>query len=159
VAHRAMGATLLNLGSTAAAHAHYTQGMALYAQHHRASTLLYGDDAGVACRTFDAWALWHLCYPDQGLARNQEAVTLAQQGANPFGSGLALGWAAVFHQLRREERCTQEHAEAAVILAKEQGFPYWMAIGAILHGWALAHQGLDQAGIAQIEQGLRAYHA
>ena len=65
----------------------------------------------------------------------------------------------MFYQLRREERCTQEHAEATVILAKEQGFRYWMAIGAILHGWALTHQGQAQEGIAQIEQGLVAYRA
>ena len=35
--------------------------------------------------------LWNLGYPDQGLARNQEAVTLAQQIAHPFS--LALPWA------------------------------------------------------------------
>ena len=46
--------------------------------------------------------------------------------------------AAAFHQLRREVRAVQERAEAAMILAKDQGFPYWMAMGAILYGWALA---------------------
>ena len=65
----------------------------------------------------------------------------------------------MFHQLRREERCTQEHAAAAIILAQEQGFPYYTAIGSILHGWARAHQGQAQEGIAQIEQGLIAYRA
>jgi predicted ATPase len=44
-------------------------------------------------------------------------------------------------------------------LAKEQGFPYLMAFGAILHGWALAHQGQAQEGIEQINQGLIAYCA
>ena len=34
-----------------------------------------------------------------------------------------------------------------------------MACGAILRGWALAHQGQAQDGIAQIEQGLRALRA
>ena len=29
----------------------------------------------------------------------------------------------MFHQFRREVRCTQERAEAAISLAKEQGFP------------------------------------
>jgi predicted ATPase len=159
VAYRALGATLFNLGSVAAAHTHYAQGIALYDQQHRVYAFLHGDDAGVACRIFDAWALWHLGYPDQGLARNQEAVTLARQIAHPFSLGLALGWATVFHQLRREEHRTQEHAEAALTLAKEQGFPYWMAIGSILHGWALTHQGQEQEGIAQIEQGLVAYRA
>ena len=59
--------------------------MTLYnPQQHRASAFLYGDDAGMICHRYAAWALWYLGYPDQGLARNHEAVTLAQQSAHPF---------------------------------------------------------------------------
>ena len=93
-AHRALGTTLLFLGAVAAAHTHYAQGMALYdPQQHRASAFLYGDDAGVVCHSFAAWALWCLGYPDQGLARNEEAVTLAQQSAHPFSLSFALSFA------------------------------------------------------------------
>ena len=106
------------------------------------------------CHSFAAWTLWYLGYPDQGLARSQEAVTLAQQSAHPFSLGFALSFAAVFHQFRREVRATQERAEAAIRLATEQGFPYWMAFGAILRGWALAQQGQAQEGIEQMHQGL-----
>ena len=91
--------------------------------------------------------------------QSQHAVTLAQQIAHPFSLGFALNCAAMFHQFRREGRATQERAEAAISLATEQGFPYWMAFGAILHGWALAQQGQAQEGIEQIHQGLRAYRA
>jgi predicted ATPase len=56
-------------------------------------------------------------------------------------------------------RCTQERAEAIISLAKEQGFPMWMVLGAIMRGWALAHQGQAQEGIAQIDQSLRAFRA
>jgi len=65
----------------------------------------------------------------------------------------------MFHQFRREGRATQEHAEAVISLALEQGFPHWRAHGAILCGWALAQQGQVQEGIEQITQGLRAYRA
>ena len=50
-------------------------------------------------------------------AQNQEAVTLAQQSARPLSLSGALGYAAMFHQFRREVRCTQERAEAVMILA------------------------------------------
>src|SRR5262249_43183139 len=138
-AHRALGATLFFLGTGASACTHLAQGIALYdPQQHRASTFLYGEDAGVVCRSHVALALWWLGYPDQGLARSHEAVTLAQQRAHPFSLCYALQVAIVFHQCRREGRATQERAEALISLAKEQGFPYQMAFGAILHGWALA---------------------
>jgi predicted ATPase len=157
-AHRALGSTLFYLGEIVLAHTHYTQGMALYdPQQHRALAFLYGDDAGVVCRSHAAWALWLLGYPDQGLARNDETVTLAPQVAHPFSLGFALSCAAIFHQLRREVRAAQERAEAAISLTTAQGFSQFMALGSILHGWTLAQQGQAQEGITQITQGLTAW--
>jgi predicted ATPase len=159
-AHRAVGMTLFYMGAVASAHLHFAQGMALYdPQQHRASAFLYGENAGVICHSLAAWALWYLGHPDQGLTQIDAALTLAQQSVHPFSLAFALSCAAVFHPFRREGRCTQEHAEAAISIATDQGFPYWMAIGAILRGWALAHQGQAKEGIAQITQGLMTYRA
>jgi predicted ATPase len=159
-AHRALGSTLFYLGAAAAALTHYTQGVALYApQQHRAAAFLYGDDAGVICHIHTACALWYLGYPEQGLARSQEAVTLAQQSAHPFSLSFVLSFAAVFHQLRRDARTLQERAEAAMSLARDQGFPLWVAYSAIPRAWALAQQGQAQTGIEQLQQGMRAWRA
>ena len=79
------------------------------------------------CHIYAAWTLWILDYPAQGLTRSHEAVTWAQQSAHPFSLGFALALAAVFHTFRCEEHGTQERAEAAISLAKEQGFPFWVA--------------------------------
>src|SRR5262249_42053906 len=128
-------------------------------QRHRASAFLYGDDAGVVCHSIAAWTLWFLGYPDQGLARSHEALTLGQRVAHPFSLAFALVLAAMFHAFRCEKRCTQERAEAAISLSKEQGFPIWMAVGSLLHGWALTQQGQGQEGIAQMTQALSAYCA
>jgi predicted ATPase len=158
--HRALGTTLFYLGATPTAHTHFTQGLALYdPQQHRASAFLYGENAGVVCHSHAASTRWLLGYPEQGLTQIDEAVTLAQQSAHPFSLGWALNAAATCHQFRREERCTQECAEAALTLATVQGFPYLMAYGAILRGWALAQQGQAQEGITQIRQGLMTYRA
>src|SRR5262249_36268498 len=66
---------------------------------------------------------------------------------------------AMFHQFRREVRCTQARTEATISLSREQGFAQWMAVSAILYGWTLVHQGQAQEGIEQMHQGLRAYRA
>jgi class 3 adenylate cyclase/predicted ATPase len=160
-AHRALGTTLFYLGTLASALTHFAQGMALYdPSQHRSSVFQYGDDAGVVCHLYAAWALWCLGYPDQGLVRSHEAVTLAQQSARPFSLSFILNLAAIFHQFRREERLTQERAEVAMTLAKEQGFPHWIAHGVILRGWVLVQQaGQAQAGIEQINHGLIAHRA
>jgi predicted ATPase len=159
-AHRALGSTLFWLGAATSAHTHFAQGIALYdPEQHRASAFLYGEDAGVMCCSRAAWALWYLGYPDQGLTRVDEAVTLAQQSAHPFSLSFALSCAAQFHQHRREGRAAQERADAAILLATDQGFPFFMAYGAILRGWALVQQGQAQEGIEQLHQGLTAWQA
>jgi class 3 adenylate cyclase/predicted ATPase len=159
-AHRALGSTLFFLGAVAAAHTHFAQGIALYdLQQHRAYAFRYGEDTGVACRSYDAWTLWFLGYPHQGLTQIDETVTLAQQMAHPYSRSFGLLSASIFYAFRREVCATQEHAEAAINLATEQGFPYWMAMGTILRGWTLAQQGQAQDGIEQLHQGLRALRA
>jgi TOMM system kinase/cyclase fusion protein len=154
-AHHALGSMLFYAGAVADAHTHFAQGIALYDPQQ----FLYGEDAGVACRSFAARTLWFLGYPDQGLAQSQQAVTLAQQRAHPLSLNYALRIAAMFHQFRREVRVAQERAEASIRLATEQGFPYWIAFGTILRGWALTHQGQAQAGVEQMHQGLTAWRA
>jgi predicted ATPase/predicted transcriptional regulator len=159
-AHRALGSTLFFLGAAASAYTHLAQGLRLYdPQQHRAAAFRYGDDAGVNCHNYTARTLWIRGYPDQGLARTQEVMMLVQQLAHPYSLTLALVNASIFHTFRREVRAAQEHAEAALNLATEQGFPYWMAQSAILRGWTLAQQGQAQAGIEQLIQSLRALRA
>jgi predicted ATPase len=157
-AHRALGSTLFYLGTLTSAHTHVAQGIALYdLQQHRASVFLYGEDTGVFCRSLGARMLWCLGYPDQGLTRNDEAVTLAQQIAHPYSLGFALLCVAEIHQMLREVRSTQECAEVAIRLATDQGFLQFKAFSSIVHGWTLAHQGQAQEGITQITQGLTAW--
>jgi predicted ATPase len=159
-AHRALGTTLFMLRAGTAAHTHFTQGMGLYdPQQHRASVFLYGDDEGMLCHSSAAWTLWYLGYPDQAWARSQEAVTLAQQMAHPFSVVYALGLAALFHSFYHGVHAVHERADAAIRLATEQGFPFWIAPATMLRGWALAHQGQAQAGVEQLAHGLRAFRA
>ncbi len=156
-AHYALGSALFNLGEFASAREHLEKGTALYGlQKHRSRAV---QNPGVSCLSFAALVLWSLGYPDQALKRVHEALTLAQELSHPFSLAVALNWAAWFHQYRREAQLTQEWAEAEIALSKEQGFPFWVAFGTVLRGWALAEQGQGAEGVAQLEQGLAAYLA
>jgi predicted ATPase len=157
-AHRALGATLLSLGEFASARAHAEQGLALYdPQQHHTHAFLYGQDPGMSCCLYAAVALWVLGYPDQALARSHEALTIAQERSHPYSVSMALGWAALLRQCRREVHATHERAEATMTLCTEQGFALLLAWGTILRGWARAEQEAGEAGMAQIAQGLAAY--
>jgi predicted ATPase len=113
----------------------------------------------VICLVHAAWTAWYLGYPDQALQRNNEALAVAQELSHPFNLAFALACAAWFHQFRGEELLTQERAEAAITLSTEHGFPFYLACGTILCGWALAVQGQGEEGVAQIHQGWAAWRA
>jgi len=160
VAHHALGNTLYFQGDLVAAYRALTHGSPWSDRaHHQNVALVYGQTPVLFGRIYGARTLWHLGYPDQGLAQSQQAVTLAQQSAHAFSLSIALNSAAMAHQFRREVRAAHERAAAASSVAQEQGFPYWMALASILYGWALAHQGQVKEGIAQITQGLSASRA
>jgi predicted ATPase len=159
-AYHALGQALYFLGELVPAREHLEQGIAVYdSQQHRSLVALYGQDLGLVSLSYAALTLWLRGYPDQALRRSHEALTLARRLSHPFSLASALDLAAILYQSRREGQAAQERAEAAVALAREQGFPYWAAIGTIVRGWALAEQGHIEEGIAQMRQGLAAWRA
>jgi predicted ATPase len=143
------------------ARVHAEQGLVLYdPRHHRAHAFLYtGHDPGVCGWIELTLVLWLQGYPAQALQSSHKALALAHELAHPFSLVFALYFAAMLHQLHQERQAAQERVEAAITLSAEQGFPLFLALGTILRGWALAEQGQGEEGIAQMRQGLAAWHA
>ena len=159
-AQYALGATLFYQAEFAPAQERLQQAAALYdREQHSAHAFLYGQDPGVACLTTEALALWLRGYPDRAVKKSQEAIALAQDVSHPFSLAFAWAFASLFYQYRREAQACQERADAAISLSAEQGFPFWLALGTMLRGWALAEQGQEEEGVALIRRGMAAYQA
>jgi len=160
LAHMALGVTLQHRGELTSARTLLEQAIALYdPQQHLRSTVGIYFDPRVLCRSYAAHTLWTLGYPDQGLKRSKEAVALAAGLSHPLTLTEAWWFAASVHGLRREGQRAREQVEAAMTLATEQGFPTWLAFGAIVRGGALAEQGQEEEGIRQMRQGMAAMQA
>jgi predicted ATPase len=157
-AHWALGATLCWRGELVAAHAHLEQAIALYnpSQHHTLPSM-YAADPGVVCRLFTARLAWLQGYPLQALLKCQEALKLAQEVSHLHTLAWAHAYAAILHQFYHEWLLLREHAEAAVTLAAEHGFPYWQVVGTTLVGWTVTVQGQGEEGMLQMRQGLTAF--
>jgi class 3 adenylate cyclase/tetratricopeptide (TPR) repeat protein len=154
-AHTALGWTSYQMGELPSARTHAEQAVVLYdAQKYPLSTVTAGVrlDPRVSCLCYGTWALWLLGYPEQALRRSQEAVALAQGLSHPFSLAYALGGAATLHSLRREGSRAREWAAAVITLATEQRFPFWVAWGTMVQGWALAEQGQVHEGITRMRQ-------
>ncbi len=157
-AHLALGTSLYFEGEFVPARDHLEQCVQLYdPRHHRAHAVLYVRDPGVSGRIFLAFVLWELGYPDQAMARNLEAVTLARDIGHPASLAYALLHAGTQRGHRGEGKDAQELAETALAYIAEQGYAQWYwAQATILRGGALVMQGQREAGLALIQQGLAA---
>jgi predicted ATPase len=160
MAHSSLGNTQLFLGALPAARLHLEEAIARSTpDQRRALVFPIGQDPGIRCRISAALLLWVLGYPEQALTRLHEALALAHERAHPHTLASTRCWAAYVYQFCWDVPAVHEQAEAAVALAIEQGFPFWVAAGTILRGWALAMQGQGEAGMAEVCQGIAAYRA
>ena len=156
--HWAMEIIFFHLGEFTLALEHYEKALSFYdPKHYLDDAFLYVQNPGVAMRCFAAWSLWFLGQPEQALERIQEALRLARELSEPHGLAQALFFAAVLHQLRREERKAQENAEAAIAVSREHGLALYQAMSTATRGWALILQERQEEGIQQMGEGLAAH--
>ena len=159
VAHSALGNTSFHIGELLLARDHLEIAISLYDRKRPIASGLDAGVMGVSCLSYMALTLWTLGYPDQALKRGNEAVALAQALSHPLSLAFAEGVIGYLHQYRREARAAQEIAERLIALSVEHGFPHWLAQATIERGWAMAEQGHNEEGIAQIREGLAAFRA
>jgi adenylate cyclase len=113
----------------------------------------------LACSCWGAETLWLLGHADQALTRSGAALAIAGELKHPPSLASVVAWTALFHSSRREVRKAREHAEATITLAKELGFPFRLAEGQIVRGWALVAAGEMAAGLAELREGIDTWRA
>jgi hypothetical protein len=84
-----------------------------------------------------------------------EAISLAKELNDTNALAMALNWAARLGQLQRNPVEVDRLASDLIELSTRHNFVYWLALGAILRGWARSVCGDTAGGIAWIEHGLR----
>ncbi len=159
-AHSALGNTSCFAADFVGARTQAERLIAIYvpARHHSLAALYSGFDLRVGSSGGLAVSLWALGYPDRAVRSVEDAITLARDLSHASSMVLALNWAAMVHQHRREPARTREHAEAAIAVADKELAP-WRAWATILRGWAMAMQGNPDYGIAELQSGLAAWTA
>jgi predicted ATPase len=156
--HRSVGTAAFALGDLSAARLHLERALVLYdPERHRPLAFVYAQDVRVAGLSWLALSLFVQGFPEQALRRSDEAIAAAPEFRHPATTAQSLLCACVLSELVRRRRQVQAHAEELVALATEHGLPFWLAMGTIMQGWALADAGEAEAGIAQLRRGLIAW--
>ena len=117
-----------------------------------------GQNVGVTMQCYWALSLWHLGYPDQALQRIEQAVEMARSLNHPFSLAYALchsSW--LYHNCRRSAD-VRRAADEGVALAKEQGFPFWLAEGLLHQGFSLLLDQQPDESLQSLQAGLDVFN-
>ena len=155
-AHNALAFNLFHQGEhrSAREHLEVSSGKIVQAGD-PANALSRGVNIHVFGRAYRAHVDWHLGFADAALRAAQDAIDLAHQLVHPFSLAVALAYAAMLHQFRREPREVRARADAARSICIEHGFTYYHAWAAIMNGWAVAEEGDVEDAIARVRVGVR----
>jgi class 3 adenylate cyclase/tetratricopeptide (TPR) repeat protein len=159
-AHHAGWATVIWLGELERARDYLRNGLRIYdPEKHKDHALKYGGhDPGVCAKGTGSLALWLLGYPDQAARSADEAVALAQSLEHIPSLAHALMWkCAVCDMPRRDHASARECSDKLLALATEQGLALYLAMGTIIRGWTLVHQGSIADGLAALRGGFGRY--
>src|SRR5216684_297876 len=146
----------LSTGELEAAQRHVEDGLAFY-QTHRGSvpvTPPTGHHPAVCGHAWGAIIFWLRGYPERARQHADQAVSLAHEVGHSFSVIFALSHKANVHQIAREVRPTLEAAEATMTTAEKEGVTLFESWARVARGWALAHLGQAEQGVAQIREGL-----
>jgi predicted ATPase len=151
--------TALCRGAPAVAVQHVEQAVMLYhPERHRPHAFLFGQDPCVICRAYGAIALWLCGFPNDAERQREQAIEMSR-GLSPNSQSVAWHFAAMVYQLSGNHAQALKCAEASAAISAEHGYPFWLAGGTIIGGWALAASGDENAGLARLRQGLRDWRA
>jgi DNA-binding SARP family transcriptional activator len=151
-AHHAMGGMLSSVGELDASRQHFEAALTAYDERHPQRSAL-GSDLGVFAHAWYAHTLWLLGDDGAAVSHAEQAVALARRLDHVYSQTLALAYAGLLHQMRRDPEHVLESAEAVVALCERYGFAYYGDWAQVLIGWA---RGLERPaeGVEMIESAL-----
>jgi class 3 adenylate cyclase/predicted ATPase len=159
--HHAKWSTSFWCGELAAADEHSQEGISSYdrTRHHALAFTFSGHDPGVCARAVRAMNLALSGFPQQAMKLGAEAVTLARSLSHPYSLALAMWLSAIVFQLGLQRQGCRDISSELLELSQEHDFPMMRGAGMFFSGWATAHGGELEQGIALMEQGLALFSA
>jgi class 3 adenylate cyclase/tetratricopeptide (TPR) repeat protein len=155
IGHFSMGGVLFHIGHFHAALDHLVAAQFHYdEQAHAQLALAYGQDFGVWTLSYLAQAQLFLGFVDKGLRANKEAVAVARRLNHPLSLCNALHFHALCRAVLRDPISVLRLTEEYLSIAREQGFPQYIALASQIRGWALAQIGKTEEGIELGKQGV-----
>ncbi|MDD1520704.1 MULTISPECIES: adenylate/guanylate cyclase domain-containing protein [Bradyrhizobium] len=158
IAHRAMGASLLEIGEFEAAKAQLEQILAIdRVEMDQALSVLYLADPHSSGLAYLALSLWALGYPDQAVAARQKAFEHAISANHANTSGIVGIYAGAQLSVLLGKMADVNNYVENLSAQLGSRVPLWaISCGQILSGWAIGCAEQLEGGIALMKQGIHA---
>ena len=160
LSHYSSGRTLMYGGQFAASRSHLEEVLALYDPiSHRSLVHDAGFHPDVGSQVNLGIDLLCLGYPDQALAQSSSAIAEARRLAHPPSSAMSSVFGTRVLSLVGDNTALEGRADQLVLVATEQGFPQWRAMGTIYRGWVKVKNGDMTEGMSLLRGGSTAFGA
>ncbi len=131
-------------------------------EHHRTMLLYHGVDAGTGALAYEALCLWCLGYPDQGIKRSTESISIAKQLGHPFSIADAMCYGGcMFNAMLLDGDELYRIATELVSVADQERLSLsgWLGMGKSYLGEAQIILGQTQSAIETIREGIDIFQA
>ena len=118
-----------------------------------------GQDPAAQAGGLLSWALCLLGFPERAAEVAAAAVARARDLLHPNSLGFALYTSAALHQFRGQVADAERQSAELLALANEQRLTHWVGLAGVVHGWAVAAAGDEQAGLDEMIAGRTRWHA
>lgn len=116
--------------------------------------LTWGEGLASGLFVRSAKCLWLLGFPGQALARGQKVLELRHHHIDFMSHFPALAFAGMLYAFLRDAPTVQLLGQELIEISIKYDFPFFVAAGQMLTGWALAQQGDVQTGLLLLQQGI-----
>jgi predicted ATPase len=154
--HRALGATLFQIGEFTSARTHLQRLLDLDTAGNRLLSAALPYDPTISGRAWLSLTLAVLGYPDQAVAQAEKTLGDAMRLQHQNTQALVLSLRCSLGQYLRDDRAVARYSKALLGVAVERGFAYWAGLATYFQGWAQARTTDITAGIAEMRRGLAA---
>ena len=152
--HLAMALVEQNLGNMTSSLVHFKQAQALEETTIDGDLVVLGFSPKVVVRSFQAWVLFQLGFPEQALAMSSSAIELAEEQGHAMTICMSLAMDSVLLFGCRDDKSLQRCGEKFQSLAIEHVLPFYISIAALSLGAAMVLKNSDRAGLDVLKEGL-----
>ena len=153
--HMTLGVNLIYLARFVDSRSHFEQGLAIHTpESGPLRAFQYVGHSEAWCRSYLGRTLSFLGHYEQAISASEKGVEVARAFAIPLSIAQAMAMHTNLFHMLGDVGATESWANKTIAYANEHGFPYWSSLSSMVLGWALAHQGHLDDGIAQLRRGI-----